>query len=82
MKWGRSGRRITSGHLCTSTSYPPKGACSGDSGGPISCLVDSTYYVTGLVSRVEKECSQTSLPDLYTRVSHYREWIRETMLKN
>ncbi|XP_072436733.1 complement factor I [Chiloscyllium punctatum] len=50
-------------------------ACKGDSGGPLVCTDErNEVYVWGLVSWGE-ECGKYGRPGVYTKVSHYFEWI-------
>ncbi|XP_055379154.1 chymotrypsin-2-like [Condylostylus longicornis] len=55
-----------------------KGACSGDSGGPLVNL-DKTMQI-GVVSYGTQICS-SGVPDAYTRVSEFVDWITEQMQK-
>ncbi|TMS21768.1 Complement factor D [Larimichthys crocea] len=49
--------------------------CDGDSGGPL--LYNGT--VVGITSYGGKKCGQIRKPGIYTIVSHYTEWIDNTM---
>jgi len=55
-------------------------ACVGDSGGPLACQRNGTWYLMGAASYVSvernRDCS-TSMPSVYTSVPYYREWIKE-----
>ncbi|XP_053692367.1 trypsin 3A1-like [Sabethes cyaneus] len=51
-----------------------KGSCRGDSGGPF--IVDRTIY--GVVSWGQN-CTDTNFPGVYTDVSTYVQWIRDTV---
>lgn len=54
-------------------------SCSqGDSGGPFMCERDGRWYQAGIVS-AGYECGNQETPSLYTRISHYRKWITDTM---
>uniref|UniRef100_W8BW94 Chymotrypsin-C n=1 Tax=Ceratitis capitata TaxID=7213 RepID=W8BW94_CERCA len=57
-----------------------KGACSGDSGGPLVTKTNAGLHQVGIVSYGLFVCGVFSvIPDVYTRVSVFDEWIRERM---
>ncbi|XP_069125392.1 chymotrypsin-like serine proteinase [Argopecten irradians] len=61
---------ISSGHVCIITKNT--GSCNGDSGGPLTC----GNTVIGITSFGIRGCL-TQYPSVYSRVSYFREWIRE-----
>jgi len=73
---------IRSGMICAGSADDRP--CKGDSGGPLFCPYrgDENHYVLqgvysyGRCNRVLKK------PAVYTRVSHYLEWIRDTVREN
>lgn len=63
-------------NLCAGVPQGGKGQCSGDSGGPL-VLNDLNKYQVGIVSWSEKPCTIAPYPGVYTKVSHYIDWIKE-----
>jgi len=53
-------------------------SCTGDSGGPIMSQVGNTWYLAGVVSFGTQQCD-SSLPGIYTRISHFYSWIEGVM---
>lgn len=51
-----------------------KGACSGDSGGPLQCLQDNQWIQAGITS-FGIPCAR-GIPEVYSRVSSFENWIR------
>ncbi|XP_055849536.1 mite allergen Der p 3 [Episyrphus balteatus] len=65
---------VTSVHqICGGVDEGGKGQCSGDSGGP---LVYKGVQV-GIVSWSRKPCTIAPYPGVYTKVSHYIDWIMD-----
>ncbi|XP_063917902.1 chymotrypsin-1-like [Zophobas morio] len=61
-----------------------KGSCFGDSGSPLVCSKNGRDVVVGVFSWVAgraDECA-VGLPDGYTRVSYYAEWIHDYIKKH
>ncbi|XP_010081488.1 PREDICTED: coagulation factor IX [Pterocles gutturalis] len=51
--------------------------CGGDSGGPYTTEIEGTWFLTGITSWGE-ECAKPGKYGIYTRVSKYLKWIKET----
>lgn len=60
-------------NICAGVPESGKGRCSGDSGGPLREL--SSGYQVGIMSWSEKPCPIAPYPGVYTKVSHYCDWI-------
>jgi len=69
---------IRDSHICAGTGYP--NACSGDSGGPMSCFKNQIWYVAGFASWTIATCN--GIPAVYTRVSSFWPWIQLEMAVN
>ena len=51
----------------------------GDSGGPLNYDIgDGTYCTEGITSFVSSAGCESGLPDGFTRLTHYLEWIEAT----
>ncbi len=66
-RWGRT--LINDGHICVGGNN--KGACNGDSGGPLICEVGGQYKLAGATSWGARDCPP-QYPSVYTRVSYFR----------
>ncbi|XP_055854540.1 transmembrane protease serine 9-like [Episyrphus balteatus] len=67
--------RVTETEICAYQFFL-KGACAGDSGGPL--VNRDRNQQIGIVSYGTSICS-AGLPDVFTRVSVFEDWIKETM---
>ncbi|KAL1481850.1 hypothetical protein MTO96_034154 [Rhipicephalus appendiculatus] len=65
-------------HLCAGTLIGGRGTCHGDSGGPLQCKLFGRWHLTGITS-FGSGCAKKGFPDVYTKVAHYVDWIKEVM---
>ncbi|XP_031174064.1 serine protease 57-like [Sander lucioperca] len=66
---------ITRTMVCGVGARSFQGFCSGDSGGPLVC----DGAAAGVVSFSGRQCGNPRTPDVYTRVSSFREWITSVL---
>ena len=65
--------------LCAGLWSAPEGKCLGDFGGPLVCYDnDGRLHLSGLVSW-GLSCETVEKPGVYTRVSRYISWIKNTI---
>lgn len=58
------------------------GTCHGDSGGPLQCkMPDGRWYQVGVVSW-GVSCAKPNLPDVYTKVTAFYDWIQDIIDNN
>ena len=72
-------------HLCTL-------GCQGDSGGPYVCPVKRKEFGTvrgeriwelhGAVSWGSEHCESNVAYSVFARISHFKQWIKDTMASN
>lgn len=71
---------VVDSHLCAMAPSSRKNSCYGDSGGPLLASTAPRKFVqVGVVSR---GCGNQNLPNIYTRVSSFSDWIQQTMSEN
>ncbi|NXA84781.1 FA9 factor, partial [Thryothorus ludovicianus] len=63
--------------FCAGFPTGDKDTCEGDSGGPYTTEIEGTWFLTGITSWGE-ECALPGKYGIYTRVSKYVKWIKQT----
>ncbi|KAM9858269.1 tissue-type plasminogen activator isoform 2-T3 [Aulostomus maculatus] len=76
-----SERTITSNMLCAGDTRGLDDACKGDSGGPLVCRNNDKMTLMGVISWGDG-CGQKDKPGVYTRVTHYINWIMDKIKAN
>ncbi|NXF63924.1 FA7 factor, partial [Ciccaba nigrolineata] len=71
-------RLVTDNMFCAGYSTEVADACKGDSGGPFTVSYHNTWFLLGIVSWGEG-CAEKGKYGVYTRVSNYIPWIKETV---
>ncbi|KAM4694369.1 LOW QUALITY PROTEIN: venom prothrombin activator porpharin-D-like [Discoglossus pictus] len=71
---------LTGNMFCAGYNIEAKDSCNGDSGGPFAIAYRNTWYLLGVVSWGEG-CAAEGKYGVYTRVSNYIQWIKDTILE-
>lgn len=69
---------ITEDMICAGVDGGGKDACGGDSGGPLTVIVDGRHILVGLTSFGEG-CARPDKPGVYTRVTSFLDFILENI---
>ncbi|GAB6030888.1 hypothetical protein CHUAL_007720 [Chamberlinius hualienensis] len=77
------GIKVFNSNICIYAASKRKGACSGDSGGPLMFHdeISGLWYVIGIMSHRFILCSDafSGYPDIFTQVTSYLDWINENI---
>ncbi|XP_062574746.1 serine protease 53-like [Saccostrea cucullata] len=74
--------KLTPNMLCAGYREGHVDTCNGDSGGPLQCMKEDVWHLTGITSwggKTYRECAEADQPGVYTKVLNYREWILMTI---
>ncbi|CAJ1060279.1 granzyme B(G%2CH)-like [Xyrichtys novacula] len=77
-EWKIGKVKLPANIICAGGFKTTNGFCKGDSGGPLVC----GGAAAGVVSFSGRRCGDPRSPDVYTRVSSFRGWIRNVMRRN
>ncbi|CAH2057804.1 unnamed protein product, partial [Iphiclides podalirius] len=72
-------RALGSKQMCAG-ERPTRKPCVADYGGPLMLETEDYYVAVGVVSYGPNQCSGGSVPDVYTNVYEYMDWIRDNVV--
>jgi secreted trypsin-like serine protease len=74
---------VASTEICAGAPEGAKDSCYGDSGGPLVAPADNEqgWVQVGVVSW-GVQCGNPALPGIYSRISQFYDWVKETVLSN
>ncbi len=74
---------IANTEICAGVPEGAKDSCYGDSGGPLVAKADNSrgYIQVGVVSW-GVQCGNPALPGVYSRISQFYDWVKDTVLSN
>ncbi|KAF7491631.1 Trypsin epsilon [Sarcoptes scabiei] len=75
-KWDKMFKVNTQSMICAAEAE--RSACNGDSGGPLTL----GNKLIGIVSVGSSNCLSLELPNIYTNVAYFNEWIMNTIKNN
>uniref|UniRef100_A0A8C6I3L8 Peptidase S1 domain-containing protein n=1 Tax=Mus spicilegus TaxID=10103 RepID=A0A8C6I3L8_MUSSI len=71
-------KKVTDVMVCVGEMDGGKDTCVGDSGGPLIC----DGVLQGITSWGSIPCSKPNTPGIYTKLTKFNSWIKDTMTKN
>ncbi|XP_062868597.1 kallikrein-7 [Trichomycterus rosablanca] len=77
-QWAKASVSLPQNILCAGGYRTKSGACQGDSGGPLVC----NDLAVGIVSfNLRGNCQYPNVPNVYTQISKYTDWIKKVIKK-
>lgn len=70
---------VNNDHVCAAPKEGGKDTCQGDSGGPLAKKRGGRSELVGIVSFGPAGCTVPDKPAVYTKVSHYIDWIKRNL---
>ena len=81
--YGTTNGLVTENTLCvTWVNMEGDNVCSGDSGGPLSTVIDGQHVLIGVASFVSTNGCEAGDPAGFSRTSAFADWIQQTMANN
>lgn len=78
-QWNKEKVELPAKILCAGGYGTKSGACQGDSGGPLVC----SGLAVGIVSfNLKKNCNYPNVPNVYTEISAYADWINKVIKRD
>ena len=82
-KWPYGRLNITEKMVCAGETDSVKSGCHGDSGGPLVCQdTNGRFILHGVVSFGSTSCNTADSYTVFTRVTEYVEWIKQSLWSN
>lgn len=70
---------VTSGMVCAGHLDGRIDTCTGDSGGPLTCVVNGQHVLYGITSW-GKGCGRRGQPGMYTKITKFLRWIHDIVV--
>jgi len=70
---------VTSGMTCAGRLDGRVDTCTGDSGGPLTCIENGRHVLYGITSW-GKGCGRKGQPGMYTKVTKFLRWLNQFVL--